>query len=275
MSAEILPFDFEEHAVRVVMRDDDPWFVANDVCRVLEIGNARDAMTRLDDDERDSVGITDAIGRERPTNVINESGLYALVLTSRKEQAKRFRKWITAEVLPAIRKHGRYDHQLPEPSTTGDIAGVPIREAELWLQMVREARLSRGTRAAVSIWDRSPLPRLTAVGSAAVDPAEGRDCLAHIIAQVGPQITAARAHDEEANADLTAIGLRAVHDGLFVGNVQLPVFNGTRWAGGSQRLALLALPGAHASRNPLTLAGARMRGVIVPWSVLDGEVSHA
>lgn len=272
MSAEVIPFDFEEQAVRVVMRDDDPWFVAADVCRVLELGNPSQALTRLDEDE--FTLITNE-GNHRPTNVINESGLYALVLTSRKEQAKRFRKWITAEVLPAIRKHGRYELQLPEPSTTGDIAGVPIREAELWLQMVREARLSRGTRAAVSIWDRSPLPRLTAVGSAAVDPAEGRDCLAHIISQVGPLITAARAHDEEANAELTAIGLRAVHDGLFVGNVQLPVFNGTRWAGGSQRLALLALPGAHASRNPLTLAGARMRGVIVPWSVLDGEVSHA
>lgn len=273
MSAEILPFDFEEQAVRVVMRDDDPWFVAADVCRVLEIGNPSDAARRLDEDEK-GVDSIDTLGGAQRATIINESGLYALVLTSRKEQAKRFRKWITAEVLPAIRKHGRYDHQLPEPSTTGDIAGVPIREAELWLQMVREARLSRGTRAAVSVWDRSPLPRLTAVGSAAVNPAEGRDCLTHIMAQVAPQIAAARAHDEEANVKLTAMGLRAVHDGLFVGNVQLPVFNGTRWADGSQRLALLALPGAHPSRNPLTLAGARMRGVIVPWAALDGEMSH-
>jgi len=272
MSAEVIPFDFEEQAVRVVMRDDDPWFVAADVCRVLEIVNTSQAVQRLDVDE---VTLCQTEGSHREMNVVSESGLYALVLRSDKPAAKRFRKWITAEVLPAIRKHGRYDHQLPQPSTTGDIAGVPIREAELWLQMVREARLSRGTRAAVSVWDRSPLPRLTAVGAAAVDPAEGRDCLTHIMAQVAPQIAAARAHDEEANVELTAMGLRAVHDGLFVGNVQLPVFNGTRWADGSQRLALLALPGAHPSRNPLTLAGARMRGVIVPWSVLDGEVSHA
>tara|TARA_R110002126_G_scaffold290458_1_gene447455 strand:+ start:688 stop:1509 length:822 start_codon:yes stop_codon:yes gene_type:complete len=267
MSAEVIPFDFEEQAVRVVMRDDDPWFVAADVCRVLELGNPSQALTRLDEDE---VTLITNEGNHRPTNVINESGLYALVLTSRKEQAKRFRKWITAEVLPAIRKFGRYDHQLPEPtSSTGDIAGVPIREAELWLQMVREARLSRGTRAAVSIWDRSPLPRLTPVSTAAVDPAEGSDCLAHIMAKAADRVAAARTHDEDANNELSSAGLRVVNDGLFVGNGSLPIFEGTRWASGLQRLALLSIPGAHPSRNPLTMAGVRMRGVIVPWATCE------
>lgn len=109
MTAAIIPFDFEEQAVRVVMRDDAPWFVAADVCRVLEIGNPRDALSRLEDDEKDGVGITDTIGRNQITNVINESGLYALILTSRKPAAKRFRKWVTAEVLPALRTQGRYE----------------------------------------------------------------------------------------------------------------------------------------------------------------------
>lgn len=109
MSAAIIPFDFEEQAVRVVMRDDAPWFVAADICRVLEIGNSRDALSRLEDDEKDGVGITDTIGRTQITNAINESGLYALVLTSRKPAAKRFRKWVTAEVLPALRTQGRYE----------------------------------------------------------------------------------------------------------------------------------------------------------------------
>ncbi len=106
--AGIIPFDFETNAVRVVMRDEVPWFVAADLCRVLEIGNPRDAVSRLDDDERDGVGITDAIGRNQITNVVSESGLYALIFSSRKPAAKRFRKWVTNEVLPAIRRTGQY-----------------------------------------------------------------------------------------------------------------------------------------------------------------------
>lgn len=106
MSAAIIPFDFEEQAVRIVMRDDAPWFVAADVCRVLEIGNPTDAARRLEDDE---VTLDTIEGSHRPTNLVNESGLYALILTSRKPAAKRFRKWVTAEVLPALRNRGRYE----------------------------------------------------------------------------------------------------------------------------------------------------------------------
>jgi len=97
MSAEIIPFDFEENAVRVVLRDGEPWFVAVDVCRVLDISNPRDAVARLDDDEKADVGITDASGTQRrETNIISESGLYSLIFTSRKPEARRFRKWVTA-----------------------------------------------------------------------------------------------------------------------------------------------------------------------------------
>ena len=132
MSAEIIPFDFEDQAVRVVMRDGAPWWVVADVCRVLEIGNPRDAISRLDDDEKDGVGITDAIGRNQTVNAINESGLYALVLTSRKPAAKRFRKWITSEVLPSLRRHGRYDMS-GAPSDMREISAdrlIELLEAE-------------------------------------------------------------------------------------------------------------------------------------------------
>lgn len=104
----MLEFDFEGNAVRTLERDGNPWFVLADVCRVLEIGNARDAASRLDDDEKDGVGIADAIGREQITTIINESGLYSIVLTSRKPAAKRFKKWVTGTVLPIIRKDGAY-----------------------------------------------------------------------------------------------------------------------------------------------------------------------
>lgn len=108
--AGIIPFDFETNAVRVVMRDDQPWFVAADVCRVLEIRNGRDAVSRLDDDEK-GVGIVDTFGGEQSLNIVSESGLFALIMKSRKPAAKRFRKWVTAEVLPAIRRDGTYSLQ--------------------------------------------------------------------------------------------------------------------------------------------------------------------
>lgn len=107
-SNTLIPFDFDGSAVRVLMRGGAPWFVAKDVCDILELGNSRDAVSRLDNDERDGVGITDAIGREQSTTCISESGLYSLIFTSRKAEAKRFRKWVTAEVLPCIRQTGRY-----------------------------------------------------------------------------------------------------------------------------------------------------------------------
>jgi hypothetical protein len=281
MSAEIIPFDFEEQAVRVVMHDDEPWFVAADVCRVLELVNRHDAVSRLDDDERDAVGITDTIGREQQMTVISESGLYALILTSRKEAARRFRKWITAEVLPAIRRTGRYEHPAavaPEPG--GDIAGLPIREAELWLQMVREARLTQGPRAAVSIWGRSPLPQLLPIPTRGVDLAEARACLAHLLAHdeggrgVADLAHAARAGEFVAISLLTGLGLRVVADGLFVANAPVPglaaIYAETRWHGGGHRTALAALPGAVVA-GPLSLGGQGTRGVIVPFHLIGGE----
>lgn len=105
--SNIVPFDFEGAAVRVVDRGGDPWFVLADVCRVLEIGNSADAARRLDDDEK-GVDTIDTPGGLQEMVVINESGLYSLILTSRKDAAKRFKKWVTADVLPTIRKTGGY-----------------------------------------------------------------------------------------------------------------------------------------------------------------------
>ncbi|MCP3965201.1 MAG: phage repressor protein/antirepressor Ant, partial [Lentisphaerae bacterium] len=101
-------FNFEDANVRVINRDEEPWFVAKDVCEVLGISNNRDAMSTLDEDEKDGVGITDAIGRQQTVTVINESGLYSLIMRSRKSNAKKFKRWVTGEVLPSIRKHGAY-----------------------------------------------------------------------------------------------------------------------------------------------------------------------
>lgn len=104
-------FNFGPHSVRVVVRDGEPWFVASDVCGALDYKNTSKAVgDHLDDDERTTALVprthNDSLGV--PTNIINESGLYALVLRSRKPEARKFAKWVTSEVLPAIRKTGVY-----------------------------------------------------------------------------------------------------------------------------------------------------------------------
>lgn len=104
-------FNFGDHSVRVVVRESEPWFVASDVCGALGYKNTSKAVgDHLDDDERTTMLVprtpNDSLGV--PTNVINESGLYALVLRSRKPEARKFAKWVTSEVLPEIRKTGVY-----------------------------------------------------------------------------------------------------------------------------------------------------------------------
>ena len=106
-------FAFDSHAVRVVTKDGQPWFVAKDVAQCLNIQNHRQMVGRLDEDEKDGVYITDAIGREQKTTVVNESGMYAAVLRcdgamTPGTPAHTFRKWVTSQVLPAIRQTGAY-----------------------------------------------------------------------------------------------------------------------------------------------------------------------
>lgn len=95
--------------IRTLTIDSEPWFVAADICACLEVGNSRQALTRLDDDEKGVIS-NDTPGGKQDMNIINEPGLYSLVLSSRKSEAKQFKRWITHEVLPAIRKTGRYIH---------------------------------------------------------------------------------------------------------------------------------------------------------------------
>lgn len=99
--------------VRTVTKDGEPWFVAADVCRALEIADNRSATARLDDDEKDAVSIR-TLGGEQKMTIVNEPGLYSLVLGSRKQEAKNFKRWITHEVIPSIRKTGSYSIQEPE-----------------------------------------------------------------------------------------------------------------------------------------------------------------
>ncbi|MCP3967063.1 MAG: hypothetical protein GY718_12055, partial [Lentisphaerae bacterium] len=107
ISNAVTMFNFEDANVRVINKNEEPWFVAKDVCEVLGHSNHRMAIQSLDDDEK-GVRITDTPGGKQKISVISESGLYVLVVRSTKPNAKKFRKWVTSEVLPSIRKHGVY-----------------------------------------------------------------------------------------------------------------------------------------------------------------------
>lgn len=109
-------FTYQQNAVRTVERDGEPWFVLKDVCDVLNLTTPARVAERLDKDEVSQTHLTDSIGRQQDTTIINESGLYNVILRSDKPEAKPFRKWVTSEVIPAIRKHGSYSQKPLTPA---------------------------------------------------------------------------------------------------------------------------------------------------------------
>lgn len=104
-------FENEEFGkVRTVIKDGEPWWILKDICQVLEMkaNSAGEVVKRLDKDEYDSIGLTDSLGRKQKAYVVNESGLYSILVRSDKPKAKPFRKWLTSEVIPTIRRTGGY-----------------------------------------------------------------------------------------------------------------------------------------------------------------------
>src|SRR5690606_37056960 len=108
---ELVTFRYDDNPIRTVLVDGEPWFVAADVCAVLGIANVGNALARLDDDEKDSIRLADGTPGNPNKAIVNEPGLYSLILRSDKPEAKAFKRWVTHEVLPAIRKTGRYEVQ--------------------------------------------------------------------------------------------------------------------------------------------------------------------
>lgn len=107
-------FNYETNQVRTIIKDGSPWFVAKDVCDVLALSNPTESIRALDDDEKSTLRISEG-GPER--NIINEAGLYSLIIRSNKPEAKNFKRWITHEVLPSIRETGSYSM----PTTLEDL----------------------------------------------------------------------------------------------------------------------------------------------------------
>lgn len=117
-------FNFNGSNIRTLLIEDKPYFVGKDVAEVLGYSKPTDALTKhVDEDDSLKWGITDNLGRSQQTKIINESGMYSLVLSSKLPQAKEFKRWVTKEVLPAIRKHGAYatetklEEMLNDPQT--------------------------------------------------------------------------------------------------------------------------------------------------------------
>ena len=125
--------------VRTTVIDGEPWFVAADVCRALDLGNPTRALDRLDNDERTLISIKGA-SNGKPVNGVNEPGLYSLVLGSRKPEAKAFKRWITHEVIPAIRKHGAY--------MTKDTLEKALTSPDFGIRLLTELKAEREKNAA-------------------------------------------------------------------------------------------------------------------------------
>ena len=118
---ELQNFNFSGQNVRIITINDEPWFVGKNVADILGYSNSRKALSDHVDDEDKGVTKSDTLGGNQNITIINESGLYSLILKSKKPEAKQFKRWVTSEVLPTIRKHGAYMTQPQVPKTQREL----------------------------------------------------------------------------------------------------------------------------------------------------------
>lgn len=140
---ELQIFTYNGSQVRTIEENGAPWWVLKDVCDILEIARGARIAERLDEDEVRQTYIVDSAGRRQKTTVINESGLYNVILRSDKPEAKPFRKWVTAEVLPTIRKTGSYNvHEKPNKSLEIKETNAKVRLSNQFLKLAKINTLS-------------------------------------------------------------------------------------------------------------------------------------
>lgn len=136
--SNIVPFQFENHSVRVVTVNNEPWFVVADIAKAIGHSDPRKLAEIADEDDRKKVPVIDALGRKQGTWVVNEPGVYQLLLGSNVEKAKPFRKWVTSEVLPSIRKTGGYSLSQSRAQLARDTARLEYRPMTDALKEERE-----------------------------------------------------------------------------------------------------------------------------------------
>lgn len=152
----LISYQFDDNPVRVVMIGEEPWFVANDVALSLGYRDTFNMVRLLDEDEK-GTHIVSTLGGEQEMNIISESGLYHAAIKRRGKEAQRFRKWVTAEVLPTIRKTGRYVLHEPPPAPAV-LEHMDVSQVNASVGLVREARRLFGPKTAREVWIRLGLP---------------------------------------------------------------------------------------------------------------------
>ena len=150
---EVIPFNYDSTELRVFTLDGEPWFVAKDVCTILGVGNVGQAIIGLDDDEKSNISIND-VGQNggRAPIIISESGLYSLIMRSRKPEARKFQRWVTHEVIPSIRKRGVY---ATEQATEAMLANPDVMIAAL-----TELKAERAKRAEIEALHEAAKPKV-------------------------------------------------------------------------------------------------------------------
>jgi prophage antirepressor-like protein len=171
-------FKYQETSVRIVLRDGNPWFCAKDVCEALDIRNHRSAVAGLDDDEKMGIGTDDLKGRIQETGFINESGLYALIFRSRTEESKKFKKWVTSEVIPSARKAGQLS-----PDQLNFFKDKEKRLLEEKKQLQEDIDLLRAENKRIHE-DDEPINNEPRRGLKERDPSSIRQCMSSITALV-------------------------------------------------------------------------------------------
>lgn len=185
-------FHFNALPVTVITKYGEPWFIASEVCAALEIRNPRDAVSRLDDDEK-GVGKTDTPGGEQEVSIISEPGLYRLIGRSNKPAAKAFNRWVCHDVLPAIRKTGRYEHAAYTAAPTDTLTAD---EADLLRTMLRDAvaLLPGEQRAAFMIAGWSKLKAHFGVSYRSIPRAEFEEAVSLVARHIADQTPAHVTH---------------------------------------------------------------------------------
>ena len=149
---DVIPFAYGDHRVRTLTVDGEPWFVLADICKILEIGNPSMVAERLDGDALSTTEVTDALGRTQHARTVSEPGLYDVIFLSRKPEARQFRRWVTTEVLPSIRKHGAY--------LTPDALRSAIADPDFAIGILTDLKAERDRRAALEVKVEADAPKV-------------------------------------------------------------------------------------------------------------------
>lgn len=301
---EVTKFSYEASEVRVVRDENrEPWFVAQDICAILDISRHRDAADGLDEDERGRLKV-DTLGGPQEMVVISESGLYTLIIRSNKSEAKKFKRWVTHKVLPSLRRHGHYlmsGAVLPDEMRSILVATRRMeRTARIFkatLSMAKTAGI-RGRRAIVRAnavtREQTGFDCLEMLGAVDEPDAksfsmlqeDGREVLRELVnaeIQMKKQnvrsglgvaykkvrdITSLRGMPDDHEKALEEYGLKVTKDGLFIHppDVCENLLKESGWGSREVRKALCTLP--HAQPKITRLLGVTKRGVLLPLDAL-------